>query len=114
MKEQLSNLFTLIAFIDPDLASYFNNHDSGNMFFCFRWLLVWFKRELSEEDCMSLWEVLWTNFPCENFHLLLCCAILTQEKQTLMENNYGFTDILKVCINVKCFKMECNSCYLSF
>ncbi|XP_044749210.1 TBC1 domain family member 15 [Coccinella septempunctata] len=95
MKEQLSNLFTLIAFIDPDLASYFNNHDSGNMFFCFRWLLVWFKRELSEEDCMSLWEVLWTGFPCENFHLLLCCAILTQEKQTLMENNYGFTDILK-------------------
>ncbi|KAK9885647.1 hypothetical protein WA026_012411 [Henosepilachna vigintioctopunctata] len=95
MKEQLSNLHTLLAFIDPELATYLDNHDSGNMFFCFRWLLVWFKRELSEEDCMSFWEVMWTGFPCENFHLLVCCAILDQEKQSIIGNNYGFTEILK-------------------
>lgn len=95
MKEQLNNLHTILTFIDPVLANYFDSHDSGNMFFCFRWLLVWFKRELDEEDCMSLWEVLWTEFPCKNFHLLVCAAILINERHALMQNDNGFTEILK-------------------
>lgn len=95
MKEQLENLHTLLAFAEPDLASYLDRHDSGNMFFCFRWLLVWFKRELSQEDVMRLWEIMWTGLPCQNFHLLFSVAILETEKHALMENNYGFTEILK-------------------
>lgn len=95
MKEQLENLHTLLSFVNPQMANYLDRHDSGNMFFCFRWLLVWFKRELSEEDVMQLWEVLWTGLPCQNFHLLICVSILEAEKTTLMENGYGFTEILK-------------------
>ncbi|KAJ8982106.1 hypothetical protein NQ317_010964 [Molorchus minor] len=91
MKEQLNNLHTLLSFVDPPIATYLDTHDSGNMFFCFRWLLVWFKRELSQEDVMRFWEVLWTGYPCENFHLLVCVAILETEKSTIIENNYGFT-----------------------
>ncbi|PSN55056.1 hypothetical protein C0J52_04140 [Blattella germanica] len=79
----------------PELASYLEQHDSGNMFFCFRWLLVLFKREFSFQDIMRLWEVLWTDLPCPNFHLLLCVAILDTEQTILIENNYGFTEILK-------------------
>lgn len=97
MKEQLEHLHTLLAFVEPELANYLDRHESGNMFFCFRWLLVWFKRELSYEDVLHLWEVLWTGLPCQNFHLLISISILETEKNTLMENNYGFTEILKVC-----------------
>lgn len=96
MKTQLLNLHQLLKFVEPSLANYLNQHDSGNMFFCFRWLLVWFKRELNQEDVMRFWEVMWTGLPCQNFHLLVCVAILETEKQSLMENNYGFTEILKV------------------
>ncbi|XP_072396962.1 TBC1 domain family member 15 isoform X2 [Diabrotica undecimpunctata] len=95
MKDQLGNLHTLLAFVNPQLANYLDTHDSGNMFFCFRWLLVWFKRELSQEDVMRFWEVLWTGYPCENFHLLVCVAILDTETTTIFQNNYGFTEILK-------------------
>ncbi|VEN63150.1 unnamed protein product [Callosobruchus maculatus] len=95
MKEQLSNLHTLLAFVNPELATYLDTHDSGNMFFCFRWLLVWFKRELTQEDVMRFWEVLWTGYPCENFHLLVCVAILESEKDNIIKNEYGFTEILK-------------------
>ncbi|KAF5270074.1 hypothetical protein FQA39_LY08486 [Lamprigera yunnana] len=95
MKEQLQHLQTLTAFVDPEFANYLYKHDSANMFFCFRWLLVWFKRELSQEDVMRLWEVLWTGLPCQNFHLLICVAILDTEKTILIDNNYGFTEILK-------------------
>ncbi|XP_017798163.1 PREDICTED: TBC1 domain family member 15 [Habropoda laboriosa] len=95
MKAQLCQLYTLLSTVDPQLANYLNKHDSGNMFFCFRWLLVLFKREFHALDIMKLWEILWTNLPCPNFHLLLCVAILDTEKVPLMENKYGFTEILK-------------------
>lgn len=95
MKSQLSALFGLVNAADPELASYLEQHDSSNMFFCFRWLLVLFKREFSNEDIMTLWEVLWTDLPCPNFHLLISLAILDMEKNILIENSYGFTEILK-------------------
>lgn len=41
---------------------------------------------------------MWTELPCKNFHLLLCCAILESEKQQIMEKHYGFNEILKVVI----------------
>ncbi|XP_076673409.1 TBC1 domain family member 15/17 isoform X2 [Andrena cerasifolii] len=95
MKAQLCQLYTLLSTTDPQLAHYLNRQDSGNMFFCFRWLLVLFKREFTAVDIMKLWEILWTDLPCKNFHLLLCAAILDTEKTILMENRYGFTEILK-------------------
>lgn len=73
------------------------------MYFCFRWLLVLFKREFVHSDIMRLWEVLWTDIPCANFHLLICVAILDNEKDTIINENYGLTEILKVS-NIKyCF-----------
>lgn len=42
-------------------------------------------------------QILWTNLPCQNFHLLLCVAILDIEKKELMKTGNGFTEILKVC-----------------
>ncbi|GLH12187.1 TBC1 domain family member 15 [Gryllus bimaculatus] len=95
IKCQLNELQTLLSVVNPELTSYIRHHDSGNMFFCFRWLLVLFKREFSQADVMKLWEVLWTDLPCTNFHLLICAAILEAEKKVIMEGNYGFTEILK-------------------
>ncbi|XP_050347297.1 TBC1 domain family member 15 isoform X2 [Nymphalis io] len=95
MKQQLVNLQQLLTFASPELARHLASKDSGNMYFCFRWLLVWFKREFSYRDIMRLWEVLWTGLPCANFHLLICVAILDSEKDVLITKDYGFTEILK-------------------
>ncbi|XP_034937097.1 TBC1 domain family member 15 [Chelonus insularis] len=95
MKTQLCQLHMLLQIVEPQLAQYLDKNDSGNMFFCFRWLLVLFKREFNTVDIMKLWEILWTDLPCKNFHLLLCAAILDTEKSALIENRYGFTEILK-------------------
>lgn len=95
MKNQLSKLRTVMEFANPTLFKYLRQHDSDNMYFCFRWLLVWFKREFSHEDILLLWEVLWTALPCPNFHLLVGTAILDNEMTTIIENEYGFTEILK-------------------
>jgi len=81
--------------VNPKLANYLESHDSDNMYFCFRWILVLFKREFGFSDIMRLWEVLWTDLPCKNFHLLICLAILDMQSGVIMENRFGFTEILK-------------------
>ncbi|XP_076054013.1 TBC1 domain family member 15/17 isoform X2 [Oratosquilla oratoria] len=95
MKQQLLDLHQLLRVVDPELMSYLEARDSSNLYFCFRWLLVRFKRELSYSNTLRLWEVLWTGKPCNNFHLLIAVALLDTEKTTIMENTFGFTEILK-------------------
>ncbi|KAM9352515.1 TBC1 domain family member 15 isoform 2-T2 [Symphorus nematophorus] len=95
MKTQLIQLSALLRLLDLAFWNYLESQDSGYLYFCFRWLLIRFKRELSFQDVLRLWEVMWTGLPCQNFHLLVCCAILDSEKQKIMEENYGFNEILK-------------------
>ena len=88
MKRQLEELCHILKYVDPAFYSYldakvveegysvipycysltqitmacviFFFQESGNLYFCFRWLLIWFKREFSFPDTCSLWEALWT------------------------------------------------------
>ncbi|XP_036812507.1 TBC1 domain family member 15-like [Oncorhynchus mykiss] len=96
MKTQLIQLSTLLRLLDLSFWNYLVAQDSGHLYFCFRWLLIRFKRELSFPDVLRLWEVMWTGLPCQNFHLLVCCAILDSEKHQIMEKQYGFNEILKL------------------
>uniref|UniRef100_A0A915E2X4 Rab-GAP TBC domain-containing protein n=1 Tax=Ditylenchus dipsaci TaxID=166011 RepID=A0A915E2X4_9BILA len=79
----------------PKLANYLESHESDHMYFCFRWILVCFKREFNFDDTMYLWEVLWTEIPCQNFLLLFCVAILDGQVNMIIENKFGLTEILK-------------------
>jgi hypothetical protein len=36
---------------------HFERNDSGGMFFCFRWILILFKREFCVEDLWNIWLV---------------------------------------------------------
>lgn len=46
-------------------------------------------------DVLRLWEVLWTGLPGPNLHLLVACAILDMERDTLMLSGFGSNEILK-------------------
>uniref|UniRef100_A0A6Q2XTG5 Rab-GAP TBC domain-containing protein n=1 Tax=Esox lucius TaxID=8010 RepID=A0A6Q2XTG5_ESOLU len=96
MKQQLLQLTLLLKALDPELLDYLDSQDSGSLCFCFRWLLIWFKREFSFEDILSLWEVLWTRLPCENFHLLMAASILESQRGELIGSDHDFNTILKV------------------
>ena len=95
IKKQLQDLTDIIKVFDPDFYAYLDTRDSGNLFFCFRWLLIWFKRELAFNDVMRLWEVIWSDHPCPNFHLLVCTALMENERPSIVENKFGFSEILK-------------------
>uniref|UniRef100_A0A4W5L1P8 TBC1 domain family member 15 n=1 Tax=Hucho hucho TaxID=62062 RepID=A0A4W5L1P8_9TELE len=95
MKQQLLQLSLLMKALDPELLDYLDSQDSGSLCFCFRWLLIWFKREFSFEDILSLWEVLWTRLPCENFHLLMATSILESQRGEFIGSDHDFNTILK-------------------
>ncbi|XP_075241450.1 TBC1 domain family member 17-like isoform X3 [Convolutriloba macropyga] len=95
MKLQLSQLKYLLNLLDPSFYAFLESKDSGNLYFCFRWLLIWFKREFSFCDICSLWEVLWTRLPSPNFHLFICLSMLDLEKSHIMAKDFEFTEILK-------------------
>ncbi|XP_030383658.1 TBC1 domain family member 15 [Scaptodrosophila lebanonensis] len=95
MKTQFAQLRSLLEVANARLFNYMRTHDSDNMYFCFRWLLVWYKREFSNDDVLKLWECLWTRLPCPNFHLLISVAILDQHTDVIIDSNYEFTEILK-------------------
>ncbi|XP_068959416.1 LOW QUALITY PROTEIN: TBC1 domain family member 17 [Petaurus breviceps papuanus] len=95
MKRQLGQLLLLLRILDPPLCDFLDSQDSGSLCFCFRWLLIWFKREFPFPDILHLWEVLWTGLPGPNLHLLVACAILDMERDTLMLSGFGSNEILK-------------------
>ncbi|XP_017274792.1 TBC1 domain family member 17 [Kryptolebias marmoratus] len=95
MKKQLCQLSILLKALDPELCDFLDSQDSGSLCFCFRWLLIWFKREFSFEDILTLWEVLWTRLPCDNFHLLFACSILESQRGELIGSDHDFNTILK-------------------
>jgi len=95
MKQQLSNLAQLVKYLYPHFATYLEQQHSDNLYFCFRWVIISFKRDFSNNDLMTLWEACWTQNLTPHFKLFICLAILEREKDYMMKNKFDFNDILK-------------------
>ncbi|CDK29123.1 unnamed protein product [Kuraishia capsulata CBS 1993] len=95
MKNQMEVLNELVQFMLPDLYIHLVKCESNNLFFFFRMLLVWFKRELSYEDTMRLWEVLWTDYYSSQFFLFCALAVLDQHSRIMINNLHAFDEVLK-------------------
>ncbi|XP_047125830.1 TBC1 domain family member 15 isoform X1 [Hydra vulgaris] len=105
MKTQLEKLASLIEYLYPNFFSYLKCHDSDNLYFCFRWILITFKRDFNNNDLMVLWEALWCQSITPHFKLFICLAILEREKDIMMKNNYNFNEILRH-INDLAYKID--------
>ncbi|KAI8149104.1 rab-GTPase-TBC domain-containing protein [Fennellomyces sp. T-0311] len=95
MHGQLKTLDALIRFMDPQLYKRLEETETSNLFFCFRWLLVWFKREFEWDDVIRLWEVLWTNHLSPQMIMFVAIAVLDQHRQVILDDLSQFDEILK-------------------
>ncbi|KAK8850697.1 hypothetical protein IAR55_004617 [Kwoniella newhampshirensis] len=95
MKRKLSTLQQLISVMDPELYAHLERTDSLNLFFCFRWILIAFKREFKFETVVRLWEVLWTNYYSNQFILFVALAVLQSHRDVLMRYLTEFDEVLK-------------------
>ncbi|KZS99265.1 GTPase-activating protein gyp7 [Sistotremastrum niveocremeum HHB9708] len=97
MKKQLSTLQQLLGIMDPELYRHLEKADGLNLFFCFRWVLINFKREFPFGDVIRLWEVLWTDYLSNNFVLFVALAVLESHRSVIIRYLVEFDEILKYC-----------------
>eukprot|EP00193_Tetraselmis_chui_P017368 CAMPEP_0177782312 /NCGR_PEP_ID=MMETSP0491_2-20121128/18382_1 /TAXON_ID=63592 /ORGANISM="Tetraselmis chuii, Strain PLY429" /LENGTH=709 /DNA_ID=CAMNT_0019302567 /DNA_START=173 /DNA_END=2302 /DNA_ORIENTATION=+ len=100
MHSQLLALRQLVALLDPQLHAFLEAKDCLNYFFCFRWVLIQFKREFAFDAVLRLWEALWTRHLSDHFHLFMCVAVLEQHRRCIMRDSTDFDALLKFCIDL--------------
>lgn len=95
MKRQMLVLNELVQFMLPNLFRHLEKCESTDLFFFFRMLLVWYKREFEWEQVNTLWEVLWTDFYSSQYHLFVALAVLSDNERIIIQNLLRFDEVLK-------------------
>lgn len=95
MKQQMLVLNELVQFMLPDLFKHLEKCESTDLFFFFRMLLVWYKREFEWDQVLVLWEVLWTDYHSSQYHLFFALAVLSDNERIIKQNLLRFDEVLK-------------------
>lgn len=71
--------------------------DYTHFYFCYRWFLLDFKRELVYPDVYATWECIWAaqHVSSTHFVLFLALALLETYRDIILSNGMDFTDIIK-------------------
>eukprot|EP00730_Choanoeca_flexa_P004957 TRINITY_DN11848_c0_g1_i4.p1 TRINITY_DN11848_c0_g1~~TRINITY_DN11848_c0_g1_i4.p1 ORF type:complete len:558 (+),score=133.44 TRINITY_DN11848_c0_g1_i4:66-1676(+) len=84
MLDRLELLKTILRYVDPELMRFLQTNESGHLLFCFRWLLVTFKREFQYEQVLRVWEVIWSQHLSPNFELFVAAALLHHHREQFL------------------------------
>ncbi|XP_053313128.1 small G protein signaling modulator 2 isoform X1 [Spea bombifrons] len=98
MDTHFANMRSLIQILDSELFELMHqNGDYTHFYFCYRWFLLDFKRELLYEDVFAVWEVIWAakHISSEHFVLFIALALVEVYREIVRDNNMDFTDIIK-------------------
>uniref|UniRef100_UPI00398F3B75 small G protein signaling modulator 1 n=1 Tax=Pristiophorus japonicus TaxID=55135 RepID=UPI00398F3B75 len=98
MDTHFANMRSLIQILDSELFELMHqNGDYTHFYFCYRWFLLDFKRELVYGDVFSVWETIWAAKYASSTHFVLFIALSMVElyRDIILENNMDFTDIIK-------------------
>lgn len=95
IRDQMITMTELCQLMLPKLSKHLASCDSSNLFFCFRMLLVWFKREFEFQDICSIWEIFFTDYYSSQFQLFFMLAILQKNSMPVIQNLNQFDQVLK-------------------
>ena len=109
MRHELVTLQRMLAELSPSLYAYLQAVDGLNLFFCFRWILVCFKREFALDDVERLWDSIWSanwstssdgvdspQWPlCHDFELFIALAILESHASVIVRHLKTFDEVLQ-------------------
>ena len=54
MQAQLAGLAALVRLLDPQLTAFLARREATTFYFCYRWLLIHFKREFAFDEARPL------------------------------------------------------------
>uniref|UniRef100_A0A673CMQ7 Small G protein signaling modulator 1a n=1 Tax=Sphaeramia orbicularis TaxID=375764 RepID=A0A673CMQ7_9TELE len=98
MDTHFANMRSLIQILDSELFELMHqNGDYTHFYFCYRWFLLDFKRELVYDDVFAVWETIWAAkyVSSSHFVLFIALALVDIYRDIILENNMDFTDIIK-------------------
>lgn len=99
MNTRLHNVQALLQVLEPDYFQYLSERPMGDgLFYCYRWFLVCFKREIAYDDVFRLWETIWAARKCvsNNFEEFFALGIMVQFKTAIMDAHLDPSDILNL------------------
>ncbi|VVA97835.1 unnamed protein product [Arabis nemorensis] len=117
IRRQLSMVSKIIKFKDIRLYRHLENLEAHDCFFVYRMVVVLFRRELTFEQTLCLWEVMWADQaairtgiakatwgrirlrapPTEDLLLYAIAASVLQRRKTIIEQYSGMDEIMKEC-----------------
>uniref|UniRef100_A0A3B5AQI8 Small G protein signaling modulator 1-like n=1 Tax=Stegastes partitus TaxID=144197 RepID=A0A3B5AQI8_9TELE len=98
MDTHFANMRSLIQILDSEMFELMHqNGDYTHFYFCYRWFLLDFKRELVYDDVFAVWETIWAAkyVSSSHFVLFIALALVEMYRDIILENNMDFTDIIK-------------------
>mmetsp|Transcript_57875 Transcript_57875/g.136387 ORF Transcript_57875/g.136387 Transcript_57875/m.136387 type:complete len:159 (-) Transcript_57875:60-536(-) len=112
MHSQLAMLRAIVSTSYPEFFKFLTKKECDNLYFCFRWILIRFKRELPFDQLLRLWEAIWSKYrhgaacrsrSCSHmprYHLFVAAAVLGDHADHIMEEDMGFDDMLMYINNL--------------
>uniref|UniRef100_A0A670KCZ6 Small G protein signaling modulator 2 n=1 Tax=Podarcis muralis TaxID=64176 RepID=A0A670KCZ6_PODMU len=109
MDTHFANMRSLIQILDSELFELMHqNGDYTHFYFCYRWFLLDFKRELLYEDVFTVWEVIWAASILRTF--VLSCLTwyrptrleLDFTESSKMAEHHNAQEILKIARDLVC------------
>ncbi|KAJ0255205.1 Rab-GAP TBC domain-containing protein [Hirschfeldia incana] len=117
IRRQLSMVSKIIKLKDIRLYKHLENLEAEDCFFVYRMVVVMFRRELTFEQTLCLWEVMWADQaairtgiakatwgrirlrapPTEDLLLYAIAASVLQRRKTIIEKYSGMDEIMKEC-----------------
>lgn len=98
MDMHLANMRSLIQILDSEMYDLMHAHgDYTHFYFCYRWFLLDFKRELVYTDIFITWETIWAakHVASSHFVLFIALALLETYRDIILLNSMDFTDVIK-------------------
>ncbi|XP_049879211.1 small G protein signaling modulator 2-like [Pectinophora gossypiella] len=98
MDAHFADMRSLIQILDCELYELMHAHgDYTHFYFCYRWFLLDFKRELLYQDVFAAWELIWVarHVASEHMVLFIALALLETYRDVILANTMDFTDIIK-------------------
>ncbi|KAI5069434.1 hypothetical protein GOP47_0015735 [Adiantum capillus-veneris] len=115
IRRQLNKISSIFKAGDPHLYSHLESIDAENCFFVYRMVVVLLRRELTFEQTISLWEVLWAekkalslsntkqrkvrrrDFVTEDLILFVIAAAIRRRRKVIIEKCRGLDEVLREC-----------------
>ncbi|KAL0223825.1 hypothetical protein P9112_003215 [Eukaryota sp. TZLM1-RC] len=95
IRSRMLEIHSIISRFDPDLHCHFNNHNIDPQYFALRWVSVLLSQDFELNDCIRIWDSLFSYLDGErNFILYICSSMILEKKNELI--NADFANLMAI------------------